>query len=334
MKKRVLVSSFYNRRAVTPALDRLGKKAEIIVCEEGRTLTEKELLEYLNGIDAVIAAEESYNLNILKSAPQLAMIARDGVGLDSIDIDVATNCGVIVNNAPVVHESVADLAMGLIITTVRKIRIGDIAMRAGKWTDRDTYLAPDVNNMTLGLLGFGNVARAVAKRANAFDMKIVAYDPYIDKSFAQKLNVNMVTFDELLVNADVISIHAPLTSETKHIINTKTISKMKDNSYIVNTARGDLIDESALTEALKKGKLSGAGLDVMCDEPSVADNPLFELGNVTFTPHIGSDTLGTFAKVYESAVDDILLFFNGKKPRHVVNPEVFKHKRFEGTQLQ
>ena len=328
MKKKVLVTSFYNRQVVGPSLKRLSEHAQVILGQEKRVLTEDEILGRLDGIDAVIAAEEPYNERVFEPAPQLAMIARDGVGLDSIDLEAATKYGVIVNNAPVVHESVADLALGLIIAAVRKVRIGDIGMRSGAWTARDIYLCPDVNGMTLGLLGFGNVARALAKRAVGFDMKVVAFDPFVDKICAESLGVGLVEFNELLARSDVLSIHAPLTPKTHKIINARTIAKMKEGAYIVNTARGGLIDESALYEALSSGKLAGAGLDVVDNEPPKPDNPLFKLDNVTFTPHVGSDTTGTFAKVYDSAVTDILLLFAGEKPRHVTNPEVFKHQRF------
>ena len=138
-------------------------------------------------------------------------------------------------------------------------------------------------------------------------------------------------FNELLARSDVLSIHAPLTPKTHNIINARTIAKMKEGAYIVNTARGGLIDEPALIEALQSRKLAEAGLDVVNNEPPKPDNPLFKLDNVTFTPHVGSDTTGTFAKVYESAVTDLLLLFSGKRPRHIVNPDVLDHERLSGV---
>lgn len=188
-----------------------------------------------------------------------------------------------------------------------------------------------MNGKTLGLLGFGNIGRAVAKRAKGFDMKVLAHDPYVDKTLAETLDVKLVDLDELFSRSDILSIHAPLTEKTCDIINAETIAKMKDGVYLVNTARGGLVDESALYEALSVGKLSGAGLDVVRGDPPTTDKPLFKLENVTFTPHVGSDTLGTFAKVYESAVTDILLFFSGKRPHHIVNPDVLDHERLAGV---
>jgi D-3-phosphoglycerate dehydrogenase / 2-oxoglutarate reductase len=331
VKQRVLISSFYERRAVAAALRRLSAHAEMVVCDEGRTLADLELLAYLPGIDAVIAAEERYDEKTFEAAPDLAMIARDGVGLDSIDLDAATRHGVIVNTAPVVHESVADLTLGLIIAAVRKMRIGDAGVRSGAWNRRDRYLSPDVNGMTLGLLGFGNVGKAVARRAAAFDMTLLVADPYVDVAAVRDMGVEPVSFGALLSRADVISLHAPLTPETRNILNAKAIAQMKDGAFVVNTSRGGLIDEPALVEALASGKLSGAGLDVVRDEPPPADNPLFHLENVVLTPHVGSDTTGTFAKVFESAVTDILMLFSGEKPGHIVNPKAVKHPRWAGV---
>jgi len=330
MKKRVLISSFYNREAVAPALAKLAQHAEVVTGNNiGRSFTEEEIINALKGIDAVIAAEEPYNARVFESAPQLLMIARDGVGLNNIDICKATEYGVVVNNAPVVHESVADLAMGLIIAAVRKIGAGDKGMRAGQWTDRDRYLCPDVNGKTLGLLGFGRIAQAVARRAAGFNMKILAHDICPDPVAAEKLGVRMVAMDELLKNSDILSIHTPLTPQTSKFINRETIGKMKDGAYLVNTSRGEVVDETALIEALKAGKIAGAGLDVVCGEPPDAGNQLFMLDNVVFTPHVGSDTCDTFLKVYESAVDDILLLFSGDEPRNIINREVLKHKKFK-----
>ena len=332
MKKTVLVTSFYNRQVVRLSLNQLSEQVEVILGQEERILTEDEILGRLDGIDAVIAAEEPYNERVFESAPQLAMIARDGVGLDSIDLAAATKYGVIVNNAPVVHESVADLAVGLMIAAVRKIRTGDEGVRAGHWTDRDRYLCPDVNGKTLGLLGLGKIGQAVAKRAKGFSMEVVAYDPYVDKKLAERLDVKLVDLDELFRKSDILSIHAPLTEDTRNIIGPETIAKMKDGAYLVNTSRGGLVDESALYQSLSSGKLSGAGLDVVCGDPPTIDKPLFELENVTFTPHVGSDTVGTFAKVFEMAVTDILLFFSGKSPQHIVNPKVLDHERLSGVE--
>jgi phosphoglycerate dehydrogenase-like enzyme len=329
-RPKVLVASFYNRLSVKPALDRLSEAADLVLCEEGRTLREEELLARLEGIDAVIAAEERYTARIFDRAPRLALIARDGVGLDSIDIAEATRRGVLVTNAPVVHESVADLAMGLILAVVRKIPVGNAGMRSGRWVERDLYLSRDVNGLCLGLVGFGAIGRAVARRAAGFDMRVLAHDPAPDRRIAESLGVALVSLDVLLSEADVVSLHVPLTGKTRDLIDPGALGRMKKGAFLINTSRGEIVDEAALYQALKAGRLGGAGLDVLSIEPPPAAHPLFELENVVLTPHVGSDTTGTFLKVYEAAVSDIRLFLSGKRPRHLVNPEALERRPLRG----
>jgi D-3-phosphoglycerate dehydrogenase len=266
---------------------------------------------------------------VLGSAPRLKIIARDGVGYDNIDIPEATKRGIMVTNAPVLHESVADLAIGLMIAAVRRITIGDRGMRSGGWAERDTYLSTDIYGKTLGLIGFGRIAKAVAKRAFGFGMKVMAYDAYPDLKAADEAGVEMTTLDRLLSAADIVSLHAPLTDKTYRIINRENISKMKQGSYLINTSRGETVDEEALMEALASGKIAGAGLDVVCGEPPGREDPLFGFDNIVFTPHVGSDTRDTFLRVFKSAVKDISLLFSMKKPANLLNPEVLLHERFK-----
>jgi D-3-phosphoglycerate dehydrogenase len=333
MKRKVLNFSFYRRDIIAPALERLAAEAELVFCNEvQRSLTEEEVIGCLNrhpDAEVTIAADDKFTDRVFGGAPQLKMIARDGVGFDSIDLAAAARRGVIVNNAPVTPDSVADLTFGLIIATVRRILTGDRGMRAGRFTDRDAYLARDVNGMTLGILGFGRIGQAVAKRAAGFDMTVLACDPYASPASAEKLSAKLVGFDELLGKADILTIHAPLTSETRGMVNAQALSKMKDGAFLINAARGAIVDEPALLQALKSGKLAGAGLDVLCEDGPVR-HPLYDLDTVVFTPHVGNDTLDTFLESFDSAVDDILLFLAGRWPRHVVNPDVRIHPRFAG----
>jgi D-3-phosphoglycerate dehydrogenase len=334
MNNKVLISSFYNRDVVAPALSELSKYAEAVMCNGyGRSLTEDEIISLLPAFGAVIAAEEPYTAKVFESAPDLRIIARDGVGFNNIDLEEATKHGVMITNAPVLHESVADLTFGLIISAVRKIAAGNKGMREGSWTDRDAYLSPDVNGKTLGLVGFGRIARAVARRAAGFDMKILANDIFVSQESAGA-GVRMATLDELLSEADIISLHTPLTPKTHNLINKESIAKMKDGVYLINASRGEVIDEEALMEALSAGKIAGAGLDVVCNEPPDKDNPLFRFENIVFTPHVGSDTYGSFLKVYQCAIKDILLALSGKRPVNLLNPEVLGHKNFEHIKME
>jgi phosphoglycerate dehydrogenase-like enzyme len=327
VRKRVLVTSFYNRAAIAPAIARLSCSVDVIMGNElGRSLTESEIMAVLPGMSAVIAAEEPYTCRVFDQAPELLMVARDGVGLDNIDLEAATRHGVVINNAPVVHPSVADLTFGLILAAVRKIVIGDQAMRNGRWTERDRFLSPDVHGKTLGLLGFGRIARAVARRASGFDMMVIAHDIDPDREAAERLGVRLVSCEDLLAAADILSVHLPLTPQTRGILSGDAISRMKDGVYLVNTSRGEVVDESALVQALRTGKIAGAGLDVVCHEPPQAGNPLFSLDNVVFTPHVGSDTCDTFLKVFESAVTDVLTLLAGDRPANIINPEVLNRR--------
>ena len=328
MKTKVLNASFYNRDAIRPEIDRLAAQAQITHCSEGRTLTQEELIHRLPGHDIVIAADEPYTERVLDAAPQLVMIARDGVGVDSIDMAAATRRGVIVNRAPVVHDSVADLVWGHIIAAMRRFLVADRGTREGRFNHRDDYLGRDVHGSTLGLLGFGMVARAVAKRACGFSMTLLTHAPHVGPDDARELGVESVEFDMLLARSDILSVHVALTPDTAKIIDAGAIAKMKDGAYLINTSRGAVIDEPALIAAIKSGKLAGAGLDVVCDEPPNPDNPLFQFQNVLFTPHIGSDTFNTLRNVFECVIDDILLLLADKKPQHVYNPQVFEHERF------
>jgi glyoxylate reductase len=324
MKPTVLVTSFYDRRVVRSSLDKLAETADVILCDVARTLRKEELVAWLSGVDAVIAAEERYESMVLDEAPRLRMIARDGVGLDSIDLEAATARGVVVTNAPVVHESVADLAFGLLLAVARKIVTGNAGMRAGQWEQRERYLAPDVHGMCLGVVGFGAIGKAVARRAAGFSMRVIACDVRPDRRAAEELGVELVDLDTLLASADAISVHVPLSDQTRGLIDEKALGRMKPGAFLVNTSRGQVVREDALYRALKNGSLAGAGLDVLSDEPPSARHPLFELENVVVTPHVGSDTIGTFQRVFETAVSDIALFFGGKQPAHVVNPAVLR----------
>ena len=328
MNKRVLVSSYYTRQAVRPALERLAERTEVILCTEGRRLSEDELIAHLSGIDAVLATDEPYSERVFAERPRLRVIALDGTGFDSVDVAAATKHGVIVNNAPVNYDAVADLAFGLMIVVMRRIVIGNRGVREGRWWDRDTYLGHDVNHATLGIIGFGRIGRAMATRATGFGMSVLACSRHIEPAVAEQFGARAVDRDELLSASDVISIHVPLTNDTRDMIGREQFDMMKDGAYLINTSRGEVIDESALVAALQSGKLAGAGLDVLRSEPPTADIPLLKLDNVVFTAHFGSDTHEAFLRIYESAVTDILLCFDGKKPRNIVNPEVLQHEHF------
>lgn len=324
MKRKVLISSFYDRDIIKPELEKLSSDCVIYFCEEGHTLSQTELINYLSqGIEIVIAAEEKYTSEVFSSCPSLKMIARDGVGLDSIHIDEATDAGVLIVNAPVVHEAVADLTLGLILAGIRKIVTGNTLMRKGEWNNRDKFLSEGIDGKVLGLLGFGRIAQASARRAKSFNMSIISHDPFGNKKTAKKLGVELVPFEKLITESDILSIHIPLNEKTKGLIDMHVFKSMKNLAWIINTSRGAVINEEDLIGALKRGEIAGAALDVLSNEPPDVTSPLFNMENVILTPHVGSDTKDTFRRVYQSLVKDINLFLRGALPVNAVNPEAF-----------
>ena len=274
---------------LSPAtLDALGPDFEVRNCNGA---DRSELLAALSkGVDAVlIRSATKMDAEAISAAKGLKVIARAGVGLDNVEIPAATAAGVMVVNAPTSNiVSAAELAIGLLLASARFISPAHAALRGGKWA-RSKYTGAELFEKTLGIVGFGRIGQLVAHRMQAFGMDVVAYDPYLQPAKAAQLNVKLVELDELLKVSDFITIHLPKTKETANLIGTDALKKVKPTVRIINAARGGVLDESALYEALKNGKVAGAGLDVFATEPCT-DSPLFTLDNVVATPHLGAST--------------------------------------------
>ena len=274
---------------LSPAtLDALGPDFEVRNCNGADRI---ELLAALSkGVDAVlIRSATKMDAEAISAAKGLKVIARAGVGLDNVEIPAATAAGVMVVNAPTSNiVSAAELAIGLLLASARSISPAHAALRGGKWA-RSKYTGAELFEKTLGVVGFGRIGQLVAHRMQAFGMDVVAYDPYLQPAKAAQLNVKLVELDELLKVSDFITIHLPKTKETANLIGTEALKKVKPTVRIINAARGGVLDESALYEALKNGKVAGAGLDVFATEPCT-DSPLFTLDNVVATPHLGAST--------------------------------------------
>ena len=274
---------------LSPAtLDALGPDFEVRNCNGA---DRSELLAALSkGVDAVlIRSATKMDAEAISAAKGLKVIARAGVGLDNVEIPAATAAGVMVVNAPTSNiVSAAELAIGLLLASARFISPAHAALRGGKWA-RSKYTGAELFEKTLGIVGFGRIGQLVAHRMQAFGMDVVAYDPYLQPAKAAQLNVKLVELDELLKVSDFITIHLPKTKETANLIGTEALKKVKPTVRIINAARGGVLDESALYEALKNGKVAGAGLDVFATEPCT-DSPLFTLDNVVATPHLGAST--------------------------------------------
>ena len=274
---------------LSPAtLDALGPDFEVRNCNGA---DRSELLAALSkGVDAVlIRSATKMDAEAISAAKGLKVIARAGVGLDNVEIPAATAAGVMVVNAPTSNiVSAAELAIGLLLTSARSISPAHAALKGGKWA-RSKYTGAELFEKTLGIVGFGRIGQLVAHRMQAFGMDVVAYDPYLQPAKAAQLNVRLVELDELLKVSDFITIHLPKTKETANLIGTEALKKVKPTVRIINAARGGVLDETALYEALKNGKVAGAGLDVFATEPCT-DSPLFTLDNVVATPHLGAST--------------------------------------------
>ena len=285
------------------------------------TLTEAELREYLPRAHASVAGGEPYSADLLASCPNLRVIARTGVGYDAVDVDAATRKGIAVATTPGTnHDSVAEQAFALMLGVLRRVALNDRLIREGVW-DR-TLVAP-MRGKTLGLVGLGRIGRAMVPRARAFGLEVIACDTCPPTDLEAQFGVRRVSFEELLSLSDIVSLHMPLLPETKGLFNRATFARMRPGSFLINTARGGVLVEPDLYEALTSGHLAGAGLDVLDPEPPDPSNPLLTLPNVVVSPHIaGIDTLA-MADMAEKAAWCIAELSRGRWPEEcVVNPEV------------
>ncbi|MEO8678435.1 MAG: phosphoglycerate dehydrogenase [Vicinamibacterales bacterium] len=270
------------------ALELLKAEGWSVDARSGRT--PEQLSADLKDADAlVVRSATKVTAEIIAAAPKLRAIARAGTGVDNVNVDAASARGIVVMNAPGANStSVAELAMAQLLSLARKLPAADASMKQGKW-DKKSFLGEEVRGKILGLAGFGRIGQEVARRAQAFEMIVIAHDPFISSHVATELGVELVSFDDLCARADYLSIHMPSTSQTKHIFNADRFSRCKKGLKLINTARGDLIDEPALAEAITSGHLGGAALDVYTKEPTT-DFTLQQLPQVVASPHIAAST--------------------------------------------
>ena len=260
-----------------------GARFEVVYPRTRKQLTEAELLAELGGVTASLAGSEPYTRRVIEACPQLAVIARNGVGYDAVDVTAATERGIAVAVTPGAnHESVAEHTLALMLTLARSILPQHAAIQAGGW-QRDVGVP--LRGRTLGLVGLGRIGREVAIRAAAFRMRVLACDPAADAGYARERGIEIVALDELLRASDFVSLHVPMTTECRRLIDGRALSLMKPTAFLINTARGGLVCEESLARALKERGIAGAGLDVFADEPPPADHPLLGMENVICTAH-------------------------------------------------
>jgi len=272
---------------------------------------------------------DKIDAEIMDKAPKLRIISNYAVGYDNIDVKSATQRGIMVTNTPgVLTETTADLAFALILATARRIVEADKFTRSGKWKSWGPmlFLGRDVYGATLGIIGLGRIGQAVARRAKGFNMKVIYYSRKRKEDVERELGVEYRELHSLLREADIVSIHTPLTEETYHLIGEKELSLMKPTAILINTARGAVVDQKALYKALKERRIFGAGLDVYEREPIEADDPLLELDNVVLLPHIGSASVETRGRMARMAAENLLAGLRGERPPNLVNPEVLEAK--------
>ncbi|RLF60788.1 MAG: C-terminal binding protein [Thermoplasmata archaeon] len=286
---------------------------------------EEEVIDSCRYADAILTQYAPITRKVIESLERAKIIARYGVGVDNVDLNAATEKGIYVTNVVYDISDVADHTVMLILALIRKIHKVYHDVKDKKlWDWKNYHPIQRVKGKTVGIIGLGRVGREVATRLRGFGVRLIGYDPYIDDRMFEEFNVRKVSFDELLVTSDIITIHAPLTEETRHMIGKNEIEKMKEGAMIVNAARGGIVDERALYEALRKGKLSGAALDVLEEEPIRKDNPLLELDNVIITPHMAWYSVDSIEEVQRKAAEEVLRVLKGERPISVVNKEVLE----------
>jgi D-3-phosphoglycerate dehydrogenase len=282
-------------------------------------LKEDELCKILGDYDALLVRSGTdVNAKVIEAGKKLKFIGRAGVGVDNINVDAATRQGIIVANAPEGNTLAAtEHTMAMMLSLARNIPQANGSLKKKEWK-RSKFMGVELNEKILGIVGFGRIGRELAKRAIAMDMKVIAYDPFITKERAAQLGVEMMSMADLFRVADVITVHTPLIAETKHIINAKSIATMKDGVRIINCARGGIIDEKALYDAVKSGKVAGAALDVFETEPPT-DSPLLTLDQVIVTPHLGASTVEAQLNVAVSVAKQCIEVLKGGSAKYVVN---------------
>jgi D-3-phosphoglycerate dehydrogenase len=284
---------------------------EVIPNGVGRAYRAAELREALRGMDAIISGTDEITAEVIAGAESLRTIAKHGVGLDNIDLAAARARGIIVTATPgAIHDSVADLTFALLLAVTRQVVPAHASVVAGKWRG---FVGTELRGKMLGIVGLGRIGKEVCRRAQAFGMLVVAHDPYPDDAFAAAHGVTYLPLPDLLQRADAVSLHAGIADAGRPLLGAGELAAMKPGAFLINTARGNLVDEAALAAALREGRLGGAGLDVFAAEPP-AGSPLLRCENVVFSPHIAGQTRDGLLRMGEMTVENCLRALRGEQP--------------------
>ena len=297
---------------------------EIVESPLDRPLKETEMVELIGDIDGAILGLDYVTANVIEAGQQLKVLSRYGVGFDRVDVAAATAAGIVVTNTPGTnHIAVAELTLALMLSLARRIPQHDRTVKQGSW---DRVQGSELAGKTLGIVGLGLISREVIRRASAFDMTILIQSRYPDGELTDRYGVEYVPLEDLLQRSDFVSLHCTVTPERYDLIGEKELRAMKPSSYLVNTARGELVDEEALLVALQEGWIAGAAMDAFKQEPATA-SPLVRLDNFIATPHIGATTHESVLRMGVLAAENTLQVLRGERPAYVVNPEVYERLR-------
>ncbi|MFC2025096.1 phosphoglycerate dehydrogenase [Chloroflexota bacterium] len=307
---------------VSEPLEYLKKHGcEVELVPQGEKLSEEELIESVKECSALIVGVEKITEPVIQASGKLKIIAKHGAGVDNIDIKVAASRGIVVINASGANsEAVADLTIGLFLSLARSIPFADHSVKEGKWP---RIVGVPLNGKVLGIIGLGQIGKKVVKRASGFDMKVLVYDVLKDEAFAQKWGITYLSLDELLAESDFLSIHVPLSPSTRRLIGERELRLMKKEAFLLNISRGDIVDEEALYQVLKEGRIKGAALDVFSNEPP-RESPLLKLDNVILTPHMGGYTFEALRETGMICARGIVNVLEGRQPQVATNPEILK----------
>jgi glyoxylate reductase len=322
---------FVTRRLPGDALGRLAGEHEVEVWPEPAPPARDELLARVPGIDGLLSMlTDTVDAELIAAAPRLRAISNYAVGVDNVDLEAASARGIPVGNTPgVLTDSTADLAVALMLGISRRLAQGDAYVRSGEWRtwDPGLLLGHDLHGATVGIVGFGRIGQAVARRLGGFDCTILHTSRAVREGAGSArtgaTGIQGVPLDELLERSDFVTLHTPLTPETRGLIGVEALGRMKPTAYLVNTARGPIVDSGALTRALHEGSIAGAALDVTDPEPLPAGHPLLDAPNLLVLPHLGSATHATRERMADMAVDNLLAGLAGRRMPHCANPDVY-----------
>lgn len=329
---------YITRKIPKIGLEILSNHCEITIHEGEEPPSKEEIIHNIRGKDGLLCMlNDKIDADIINASRNIKVISSFSVGLDHIDINEATRRGIYVTYTPgVLTDDTADLAFSLMVSTARRISEGDRFVRSGKWKGGwgpNLLLGEGIYGKTIGIIGLGRIGTAVAERALGFKMKILYHNRNRSLLNEKKLNVQYRSLDDLLKESDFISLHIPLTKDTYHLIDKNKLKIIKKNAVIINTSRGQIIDEEALVDALKENRISGAGLDVFVNEPLPINSRLLKTKNTILTPHIGSANYLTRNLMSEISANNLLMVLKGKEPLHLFNQKVKKVRPLEEVRV-